>query len=97
MHKAVYRKCFYCYNHTVLSGASVLLNKYTESTWPMHIKDINCTGSEGLVLDCSHNEISGYECSALHDAGVICQCKCTQLWLIDLLQNIIHIILSQCV
>ena len=63
----------------VCVGASVLLNKYIENTWPLHVADINCTGNESLLLDCPHNGVGiDHHCTALDDAGVICQCESIQ-------------------
>ena len=54
-------------------GASALTNSYTESTWPIHINDLNCSGSEESIWNCPHNGLIGYSCSHYDDAAVLCQ------------------------
>ena len=48
---------------------------YTEGTWYVHIKDLNCTGNESSIFDCPMNGIPGYSCNHRDDASVICQCE----------------------
>ena len=59
------------FNKTI--GASALTNSYTESTWPIHINDLNCSGSEESIWNCPHNGLIGYSCSHYDDAAVSCQ------------------------
>ena len=54
-------------------GASALTNSYTESTWPIHINDLNCSGSEESIWNCPHNGLISYSCSHYDDAAVSCQ------------------------
>ena len=53
-----------------------MTNAYTEGTWYVHIKDLNCTGNESSIFDCPMNGIPGYSCNHRDDASVICQCEC---------------------
>ena len=55
-------------------GASALTNFFTEGTWHIHIKDLNCTGNESSVWDCPMNELTDHSCYHYDDASVICQC-----------------------
>ena len=64
------------YTNTV-TGATALTNAYTEGTWYIHIRDLNCTGNEASVWDCPQNGLTGYSCYHYDDASVICQCKRT--------------------
>ena len=57
-------------------GAFAMTNAYTEGTWYVHIKDLNCTGNESSIFDCPMNGIPGYSCYHHDDASVICQCEC---------------------
>ena len=59
------------FNKTI--GASALTNSYTESTWPIHINDLNCSGSEESIWNCPHNGLISYSCSHYDDAAVLCQ------------------------
>ena len=54
-------------------GSQALYGSYTESVWPIHINDLNCTGSEESVWECPHNGIVGYSCNHRQDASVVCQ------------------------
>ena len=47
---------------------------FTESSWPFHIVDLNCTGSEETLFDCPHNNLVGlHSCVSTHDASIRCQ------------------------
>ena len=52
-----------------------MYGKYAEGVWPIHINDLNCTGSEESVWECSRNGIVGYSCNLIQDASVMCQGK----------------------
>ena len=56
-------------------GSQAVYRKYTEGVWPIHINDLNCTGSEESVWECLHNGIAGYSCNYWEDASVMCQGK----------------------
>ena len=59
---------------TVFSGAIGTTGSYTEGSLPVHIIDLNCTGSELRVLDCPHNGLNGVHiCDHRQDASVRCQ------------------------
>ena len=52
---------------------SVASFMYTERNLPIHINDLNCTGSEKSVWECPRNEIVGYSCGYNQDdARLIC-------------------------
>ena len=56
------------------SGAIAAEGVYTESSLPIHIIDLNCTGTEQRLLDCSHNGLLGvYTCGSREDASLRCQ------------------------
>ena len=56
-------------------GAASKKKVFTEVTWPIHIKDLNCTGSENSIWDCPHNRLKDYYCNHHDDAAVMCQCN----------------------
>ena len=61
-------------NYMHYTGAIALSGYYTTSVWPHHIIDLNCTGAENGILNCSYNGlIDSYTCPTNHDASVICQ------------------------
>ena len=58
----------------LISGAIAGRGSFTESVWPFHIIDLNCTGGERAVWECPRNNLqSVYTCSSSNDASVICQ------------------------
>ena len=58
--------------HTV--GAIPVEGVYTENSLPMHIIDLNCTGSEQRLVDCPHNSlIDVHVCDITEDAALRCQ------------------------
>ena len=54
-------------------GAIAAKGYYTYSGKQHYILDLNCTGNESTVWNCSYNGISGYSCPDSHDASVSCQ------------------------
>ena len=55
-------------------GAVAGRGLYTETVWPFHIIDLNCTGWERTVWECPHNGIfNEYSCPFTNDASVRCQ------------------------
>ena len=55
-------------------GAIAAHGTYTESTLPMLIIDLNCTGSEQRLFDCPHNSLVGiHSCGNGDDASLRCQ------------------------
>ena len=59
------------YNVGAIAGRGV----YTESTLPMHVVDLNCTGSEQRLHDCPQNALVGVYSSCVNtdDASLRCQ------------------------
>ena len=56
-------------------GAVVGRGLYTETVWPFHIIDLNCTGAETMILECSYNGLfDEYNCPSRNDASLRCQC-----------------------
>ena len=55
------------------TGAIAAVGGYTESQLSVGITDLHCNGSEASILNCSHDNLEGYNCASHHDAGVICQ------------------------
>ena len=60
--------CSDCY-----TGAIAIHNGITERVWPVHITDLNCTGSEEQFLQCSHNALEAGSCNRRNDVSVVCQ------------------------
>ena len=54
------------------SGAVPTYNCYTEGQLSFGITDINCTGSEEHLINCSHSNAILYNCNSHDDAGVVC-------------------------
>ena len=60
-------KLFYC------TGAVPTYNCYTKDQLSFGITDINCTGLEEHLVNCSHSNAVLYNCNSCDDAGVVCQ------------------------
>lgn len=65
-------------------GAVAGQGYYTESIWPFHFVDVNCSGNEMTLFECPHNNLTGtHNCIYNHDASVRCQgissldCSCS--------------------
>ena len=64
----------YSYLMYSILGAIAAYDAYTESALPIHIIDINCTGSEQRLFDCPRNSLVGiHSCGNREDASLICQ------------------------
>ena len=62
------------FNPTIFyTGSIAATGSYTESSKPVYINDLNCTGSEESVWECPRNGIEGYSCNHRQDASVMCQ------------------------
>ena len=48
---------------------------FTSSTPSHNIIDLNCTGDENTILECSYNGLTNYNCPLSDDANVFCECK----------------------
>uniref|UniRef100_A0A1X7VPG7 Deleted in malignant brain tumors 1 protein n=1 Tax=Amphimedon queenslandica TaxID=400682 RepID=A0A1X7VPG7_AMPQE len=48
-------------------------NCYTESDLSFGITDLNCTGNEDHLLNCSHSNAALHNCQSHSDASVVCQ------------------------
>ena len=58
-----------CHN----TGAIALHNQLTESSLPIAINDLNCTGSEERITACPQNALDLSTCNHRKDASVFCQ------------------------
>ena len=56
-------------------GAISKVSLYTESNLPHTLFNMNCTGNENTVFDCSYDmqKSVGSTCYSYEDASVICQ------------------------
>jgi deleted-in-malignant-brain-tumors protein 1 len=54
-------------------GAIAITGINSNSVWPHHILDLNCTGDEMNYLNCSYNGLIDYSCPSNADASVYCQ------------------------
>ena len=43
------------------------------------LNDLQCTGREASLLECSHNGINSHNCGHGQDAGVTCECMWSHL------------------
>ena len=56
-------------------GATALNRTFTEGVWPIHIRELNCTGSEDSIWDCPYDNRPRSNCGATNDAAIVCECK----------------------
>ena len=66
-----------CHITIVSLGAIAASGYYIEYTKSFHIIDLNCTGEENSIWDCSYNVLMNHTCSSSHDASLQCQGKCS--------------------
>ena len=65
--------CLYIEILVICTGAVPTYNCYTEGQLPFGITDINCTGSEEHLVNCSHSKAASHNCNSYDDASVVCQ------------------------
>lgn len=54
-------------------GALSTHDCFTESQLSFGITELNCTGSEEHLVNCSHSNAQLYTCGTFNDASVLCQ------------------------
>ena len=66
---------FTCKLHAIIIGAVAGRGIYTESTLPMYLVDLNCTGNEQRLQDCPRNAlvVAYSSCANTDDASLRCQ------------------------
>ena len=50
---------------------------YSDSTLPVTVNTLDCTGYEDGLLECPMSNLSNHVCDSYEDAGIICQGWCT--------------------
>lgn len=45
---------------------------YGQGTGDIHLDNVNCTGRESSILNCSHDGLGVHDCTHADDAGVSC-------------------------
>ena len=62
--------------HTFIKGAIPADTYYNNNGYPVYIFDLNCTGTEDSIWDCSYNQTTqscSHKTYSNKDASVICQ------------------------
>lgn len=59
----------------VYAGSIALSGEFIDFIWPTFIYNINCTGLEDSIWQCSHSILAdqGFQCSDNQDSSVVCQ------------------------
>ena len=63
-----------------ISGAIAVSGYYNDYISSFHIIDVNCTGEEDSIWNCSYNVLMNYTCPS-DDASLQCQGNCMYLTL----------------
>ena len=58
---------------SIIGAVAVRTDSYSDPSVLVHLADINCTGDESVLLDCSYNIADSNICLSLKDAEVVCQ------------------------
>lgn len=48
---------------------------YGGGSGPVWLDNLGCTGTEGTILNCSHNGVGLHNCAHSEDVGIICERK----------------------
>ena len=48
---------------------------------PIHLDNVQCTGNEENITQCSYLTSTAINCDHSEDAGVVCGCECIQFFL----------------
>ena len=59
-----------------ITGAIAASGYYIDYISSFHIIDVNCTGEEDSIWNCSYNVLINYTCPSSHDASLQCQGNC---------------------
>lgn len=74
---STYGKSIYCTVKIIKCFEGVVSDisnwDFYDSSVPIIIFDLNCTGTEDMILSCPYIERGSYTCSSYYDAAVICQ------------------------
>ncbi|XP_025101593.1 uncharacterized protein LOC112568406 isoform X15 [Pomacea canaliculata] len=57
-------------------GQAVAAAAYGQGTGPINLDDVDCTGSETTLANCTANSWATHDCGHSEDAGVKCMSKC---------------------
>ena len=80
----------YMHTSTNSTGSiAVTSAHYSDSTLPVTVNTVSCTGYEDGLLECPMSNLSDYVCDSYEDAGIICQGLCTLGAAMELAMNIV--------
>ena len=56
----------------VLEAAPRDGGRFGWGTGPIYLDELRCTGSEGALVNCTHNGVGTHDCDHYEDVGVTC-------------------------
>ena len=59
------------------TGTAHLWGHFGAGTGAIHLDNVQCSGTESMLIDCTHGGVGNHNCGHYEDAGVSCSCSDT--------------------
>ena len=70
--RVLYFSAFHMNLYFPTDPEALQFNVYPGATGPILLDDVECTGFEGSILQCTHNGVGNDNCGHHEDASVVC-------------------------